>query len=259
MSPSPPVHRSWTPEATAILQRAYEHHGGLSRWRTLQYVELIPKRLSGCVPWIKGVGRSFPVPACIRVLPHERATVFVAYPERGSVGTFSNGDVRIDDATGGIPRVTASSAEHRRTFGVLSKYRRWSPLDALYFFGYSLWHYHVLPFSLAEGRLLAFQTRGRRQERRYVFRIELPADIPTHCRVQSFQFDALGRLVRHDYVADILGSWARGAHIWSDYRTVDGMPIAMNRTVFARVGSVRLPIPVLTATFADAAVVRSHR
>ena len=35
-------------------------------------------------------------------------------------------------------RTIAESRAHRRTFRGLSKQRRWSPLDALYFFGYAL-------------------------------------------------------------------------------------------------------------------------
>jgi hypothetical protein len=45
----------------------------------------------------------------------------------------------------------------------VAKYRRWSPIDALYFFGYALWHYHVLPFALAEAQFLRVLRRKQQK------------------------------------------------------------------------------------------------
>ena len=42
--------------------------------------------------------------------------------------------------------------------------------------------------------------------------------------------------------------WATGAHFTSEYRVVDGLPIATRREVFARIGRLVTPIPVLSAT-----------
>jgi hypothetical protein len=69
--------------------------------------------------------------------------------------------------------------------------------------------------------------------------------------VQRFQFDETGLILRHDYVADVAGAWARGAHFWRDFVTVEGVPIATHRRVLARLG--RLPVPgavALDARFA---------
>ena len=66
--------------------------------------------------------------------------------------------------------------------------------------------------------------------------VELPAPLHTHSRRQAFYFDDEGLLRRHDYVADIVGWWARGAHLWRDFETARGMPFPRERHVVARVG-----------------------
>jgi hypothetical protein len=79
----------------------------------------------------------------------------------------------------------------------------------VYFFGYALWHYHVLPFTLGEARLVhVLEHRGMPEGIDVVF----PQHVHTHCRRQQFYFGADGRIVRHDYVADVIGAWARGSH-----------------------------------------------
>jgi hypothetical protein len=80
--------------------------------------------------------------------------------------------------------------------------------------------------------------------------IEFPEHMPTHSRRQTFYFDGTGRLTRHDYVADVVGSWARGAHHWTDYLVVEGFPIAMQRRVVPRIGRQTFPGTVLLARLA---------
>ena len=46
---------------------------------------------------------------------------------------------------------------------------------------------------------------------------------------------------RHDYVADIVGWWARGAHRWDDLVEVGGLLLARRRHVVARLGRVEIP------------------
>ena len=80
--------------------------------------------------------------------------------------------------------------------------------------------------------------------------VELPASLHTHSRRQTFFFDDEGLLRRHDYVADIVGFWARGAHRWDDFVEVGGLPVARRRHVVARVGRVETPA-ALIALHAD--------
>ncbi len=135
----------------------------------------------------------------------------------------------------------------RRSFRGLRKWRRWRPADALYFFGYALTHYHSLPFTLGAGRPLRL-SRVRCDGRVLTgVDVELPADLHTHCRRQSFYFDDDGLLRRHDYVADIVGWMARGAHVWRDFVTAHGVPIPRQRHVVARLGRRMTPFVALHA------------
>ena len=59
---------------------------------------------------------------------------------------FSEGQVQLLDG----PTILEARARPRDSFAGLRKHRRWSPLDALYFFGYAVTHYHSLPFSLTD-------------------------------------------------------------------------------------------------------------
>ena len=84
--------------------------------------------------------------------------------------------------------------------------------------------------------------------------VELPATLHTHCRRQAFYFDDDGLLRRHDYVAEIAGWFARGAHLWRDFVTAHGIPIPRVRHVVMRLGRMTTP---LVALHAELDVVRS--
>jgi len=246
------VDSSWTGQALAVLQRACEHYGGFETWNALSQIRLIPDRLSGLVPWLKGNGRTFPLPSAFEIRPRERWARFLDYPNREQVGIFDNGAVRIEYCATSETVVRAD--DHRQSFGGLAKNRPWAPIDALYFFGYALTHYHSLPFSLFEARLLRASEIGSRSDRVSVLEVELPADLPTHSRRQTFYFDRVGRLIRHDYYAEIVGAWARGAHFWKSQASFAGFPISLERHVLARVGGLAFPVTALCATFVDAEV-----
>jgi hypothetical protein len=234
----------WTGEAAALLERAVERHGGWAAWKALGCVTLAPRRLSGLLPSLKGVGRTFPIPPRVDVFPHEYRCVFHDYPAAGRRGIFTAGTVELFDESGSV---VESNADARASFRGLRRWRRWSPADALYFFGYALSHYHGLPFTLAQGRPLALH-RLRCDGRRLTgVEVELPATLHTHSRRQAFFFDDDGLLRRHDYVADIAGWWARGAHLWRDFVTAHGVPIPRERHVVARLGRRTTPFVALHA------------
>src|SRR5262249_13142412 len=122
-------------------------------------------------------------------------------------------------------------------------------LDALYFFGYALANYHAFPFLLPRASFVGWRRwRRRRGGALRGMALDLPADVPTHSRRQTFFFDGGGLLLRHDYVADVAGAWARGAHFWEAYVDVGGLMVATRRRVLARIGTTPLPILALSAT-----------
>ena len=143
--------RSWTPEAIALVERSIAAHGGLERWRSARSIRLPFRCGSGWLLAVKGFLHTFPPPREIEIFPQESVTVFHEYPKEGQRCRYFDGSVRIESSDG--QQLFAESLDHRRTFQGLSKLRRWSPLDAAYFFGYALWHYHVVPFTLGMARL----------------------------------------------------------------------------------------------------------
>lgn len=235
---------AWPSEAAALLERACRRHG-LAAWTGTRSLLLDTAGLTGLLPWMKGSGVTFRFPSRIRVFPHEQRTEFLDYPDPGGLGVFDrNGSVRLAGEAG--------EGDHRRTFGPWSKYRRWSPLDALYFFGYAVLHYHSLPFTLGEAELLGSRRYRAADGARTALRVRFPPSRITHCAVQTFHFDDSGLLLRQDYTADVFGTWARGAHLWQDHRDVDGQLVAMRRRVLVRFGSATIPVLALEARFAGA-------
>lgn len=236
-----PIHPGWGPDAARVLARACAHYGGADAWRAIRVVRLVPVEIRGIIPWMKGIGRTFPLPSAFEITPRDRRVRFLEYPERGLVGVYDDGALRIESGAG---EILAEHHNHRDTFRGLAKHRRWSPADALYFFGYALAHYHALPFTLGDARLIRMRREGSRNAPVDVLDVEFPADLHTHCRRQRFHIDEVGRIVRHDYFAEVVGPPAYGAHFWNDQRMIDGFPIAFERHVVARIGSMVLPFVV---------------
>jgi len=201
---------------------------------------------------LKGYGRTFEFTGAFEVFPSERKVRFLSFPDEEHVGVYKNGTVELSRKEGGI--VVASTDNHRGTFAGLGKLRRWAPVDALYFFGYALSHYHSLPFTLLEARLLSLTRTSKSHCEFDVLEVEFPPEFPTHCRRQSFYIDKVGRIARHDYVADIVGFWARGAHFWKQEVHCNGFPVCLERHVLARIGRSALPVTALRATFVEVEV-----
>jgi hypothetical protein len=229
---------SSSPDAMALVDKSIQRYGSQSRWERLHLV-LSPQAVGGLLPWMKGIGRTFTLPSRAEIEPRRARALFCDFPRPGETGLFAAGRV----ALGAAPPV-----EHRQSFAGLRKWRRWTPLDALYFFGYALTHYHALPFILPAAELRAWDPRRR------ALTVAFAPAVHTHCPVQTIYFDGEGLIVRHDYVAEIVGGWARGAHFWHDYVTVDGFPVATQRLVYARLGRATLPLVALEARFAPPSV-----
>jgi hypothetical protein len=237
-----PAYDGWPAEARAAVERSIAAHGGWAAWQALDVLRLRFATASGPLLTLKGYPYTFAAPRDVETRPHERVTIFHSFPDPLHRGRFGDGDVAIERLDGGTVHL---SRDHRATFSGMAKYRRWRPLDALYFFGYALWHYHVLPFTLGAARFVAARDEPGGGASVVV---EFPPGVHTHCPRQRFFFDEQGRIVRNDYVADVLGSWARGCHLWEDYHRVSGVLVARRHRVVARAFGHATPIPVLLVT-----------
>ena len=223
-------------EARTLVERAIARHGG-ELWSGIESIDLPVLSLSGFLPWLKGNERTFGLPRLIRLEPSRARAVFVDYPRPGLRGVYEAGRVALGDS---------ELVEHRASFAGPRKWRQWSALDALYFFGYALTHYHALPWTLRKARPIAI-SRSRQAGATDALTVRFPPSFHTHSAVQTVHFAADGLVVRHDYVAEIISTLARGAHVWLDYVDVKGFPIARHRRVLTRIGSRTLPLVALDA------------
>lgn len=188
---------------------------------------------------MKGLGWTFPPPKSVRIEPVSRIAEFYDYPQPGWRTVFNAGAVQIADSSSAA---VFEPEPYRESFRGLKKYRRWSPADAAYFFGYALTTYLGIPFVLCDYVTEFHEWKGGLQ-----VSADFPATFDTHSRRQRFWFDADGLLVRHDYRADVVGWWATGSHFSADYEIISGLPVARRRDVYVRWLSVVTPIPVLSA------------
>jgi hypothetical protein len=232
---APALDPSWQGEARALLDRAAERHGGWARWQRLSAVRGRLVTLSGPLLWLKGLGRTWHMPtAAVTVRPHEQRA---HWPLGEDAWTFDRGQVA---GPGAPPDADARASITRR-----ATFSPWRQADGVYFFGYALSNYWGLPFLLGQARVLSVTRRGRLRS----VTLAMPSGLHTHGPVQSFYFDETGLLRRHDYVAEVLGPKARGAHFSSDYVDVSGLLLARRRlVVFERLGRA-WPLPILWARF----------
>jgi hypothetical protein len=185
----------------------------------------------------------------IEVEPRHLRAWFLDFPVEGQDGFFDAGAVSLIDRSNGEP--VSGSPEHRTTFDGLAKYRRWSPLDSLYFFGYALCTYFSVPFILPELPVVGMRRVTVQGKPLTGVTVAFPEGFPTHSEHQTFFFDDTGLLRRHDYSADVVGSWATGAHFSEDYEEVNGLHFARRRFVRATLFGRATPIPVLHARLAS--------
>jgi hypothetical protein len=238
----------WHGEDRTLLERAIQRHGGWAAWTSAGTIAFRLVRLDGLLPSVKGVGRTFPMPSRIKVVPRDATAVLEDFPAAGGRGVFTAGEVRLLSAQG---EVLAHLADGRDAFRSAATFGRWCPLQALYFFGYAVTHYHALPFTLVDGRPLALTATRVAGQRLRGVRVELPDGLHTHSKIQTFFFDDDGLIRRHDYVAEVVGPWAHGAHFWEDFTPAGELLVARRRHVVARLGARALPVTVLHAELTE--------
>jgi hypothetical protein len=226
----------------ALLDDAIAAAGGAERWERIG--ELTAHVRSGGLLLATRARRGALRDYELRVSAHEPRAVFEAYPAPGRRGVFEPGEVRIEDDAG---RVLARRADPRAAFkGSLRRQFRWDDLDLAYFAGYAMWNYLTTPFLLARPGFEVREEGGRRLVVRF------PPDVPTHSREQVFHFDAEARLVRHDYHAEVIGPYARAAHLCAEHRDFDGLVVPTRRRVVPRRrGGGTLPGPTLVSIAID--------
>jgi len=227
--------------AEALLQKVIDAHGGEDRWRRVGELH-IQVRSGGAALTAKGQRRVF---RRYRAVVDTRAPRVRFSPFKGGHGVFTPDRVWIETEQGQVLR------ERRNPRGFFPSWRRhffWDALDVLYFGGYAMWNYLCIPFLwLAEGFELgegnSWTAAG---ESWRSLRVRFPTGFPTHSAEQVFYIDDKGWIRRHDYTAEVIGSFARAAHYSGQHREFDGLVFPTRRRVYPRRGDNNSrPFPTL--------------
>jgi hypothetical protein len=229
-----------------LLDEVLEAHGGVARWEAAARVRA-RARSGGLLLRTRVPGTRF-ADYGLTVELDQRMTVFDPFPEPGVRGVFERGSVRLERAGG---EVIASRSEPRKDFfgrPGLRRSFRWDPLDATYFAGYAMWNYLSFPLLLTRAEVAVGEPRPWRGLRRIEARF--PEALDTHSPNQVFYFDSRGLLVRHDYVAEVVGRWARAAHLCADHVKADGLVFPTRRKVLP-IGPRNRPAPFPTLVWIE--------
>jgi len=231
---------------SALLDEVLNAHGGLERWRTARAIHA-RVRSGGLLLRTRVPGNRF-ADYRITVDVHEARTVLDPFPSAGQRGVFEGGAARIESHEG---QVIDSRAHARSAFFGRSGVRRnirWDPLDSVYFAGYAMWNYLTAPYLLTREGVQVSEAGTWQQDGETWRRLDatFPPDIATHSPRQTFYFDTAGRLRRHDYVAEVIGRWARAAQYCTDHMDVGGLVFPTRRRVYPiGPGNRSLPFPTL--------------
>ena len=208
----------------SLLEQCLAAYGGLERWQAHEAVDV---RVSarGLAFAMKGNPRPL-TDTLARVRTSGQHVEFFDWPRPGETAVLTSDEARIGERRRAEPR-----------WGL-----RWDELDMLAFGGAAMWTYLSLPFVLADWG--AEELPGRR------LRFRVPEPIRSHCREQTIHLDDSFLIVKHEYVAESFGGWARGVHTSSRFETFDGLPVPTRRRVrLTRFGPVVVKVDVSHAAF----------
>ena len=232
---------------SVLLDEVLDSHGGLERWRTARTIHA-RVRSGGLLIRTRVPGNRF-ADYHVTVHVHEARAVLDPFPSTGQRGVFEGGAARIESHDG---QVISSRANARSAFFGRSGLRRnirWDPLDSVYFAGYAMWNYLTAPYLLtredidvSEGE--TWQQGGDTSAARRA--------LPTGDRHTLVPPDLLlrrrGHLRRHDYVAEVIGRWARAAQYCADPVHAGGLVFPTRRRVYPiGPGNRSLPFPTLVS------------
>jgi hypothetical protein len=235
--------------AADLLDEALHASGGLDRWREARTIRA-RVRSGGLLVRTRMPGNRF-ADYHLEVSVADRRAILDPFPRDGERGVFQAGEARIETADG---EVLESRERPRAAFSGPSGLRRnlrWDPLDSTYFVGYAMWNYLTFPYLLSgEGFDLA-EGEPWREGGEIWRRLEatFPAGIDSHSARQIFYIDPRGLLRRHDYVAEVVGRWAKAGHYVDDHVKAGGLVFATRRRVLpvARPTNRTLPFPTLVS------------
>ena len=204
-------------------------HGGLDRWNELTSVKA--HLVNGGVLWAMKGQAGVINDVNVRVDLHREFTSHFPFGRPGLRSAFTADRVAIEGDAG---EVVEERFNPRDSFAGHTLETPWDKLHLAYFAGYAMWTYLTSPFSFVTP---GFQTEelSRWQEHGQTWRrlkVTFPGHIASHCKEQTFYFDADGLIRRHDYIAEVLGSSGPAAHYSFEHREIDEIKVPTKRRVY---------------------------
>lgn len=224
------------------LRRILDAHGGLEYWQSLSAVQVEMSAWG----FLFRAKRIRPLRhAVITVDTDDPRVVMKDFPTPGCSATLlGTHRVEIRDAGGAVLRYRDNP---RQAFGPGRRWLYWDDLDFAYFSGYAMWCYLTLPFLLLSNGV-SIRAFEQAPDGSTTLTVGFDDYLPAHSPIQKLYFDQAGRLVRHDYTAEVVGSWAKAAHLCQDYQKFGGLWAPTRRRVYPRgPGNRPLPLPTLVA------------
>ena len=227
------------------LNRIFAAHGGLEYWRSLKSLE-VEMSVRGLLFKAKRVPPRKHVRLTISTGRPEVATH--DYPAPGQAAGFYGEDrVEIRDASG---EVLQARKKPREMFRRPRRLFYWDALDFAYFSSYAIWNYLTMPFLFLCPGVEVRESIGMGSGKLKKVTVRFPQGFPTHSEEQDFYFDRNWHLYRHDYIAEVVGGWAKAAHLCESYKQFSGLSLSTKRRIHPRL-LFNKPLRLLTLVAID--------
>ncbi|MCT7663869.1 hypothetical protein [Shinella kummerowiae] len=214
----------------SLLDDIIDAHGGFARRNAFERVEAAAVTTGGLFP-LKGLPTDT-TRRHMRVWLHEVRASVSPFGAADQQTAFTPDRVAVEKTNSTL---VAESRDLPPLFAGHGLNTPWGPLHRAYFNGYAMWLYLNSPFLLAADGVEVREI-GRWAERGEdwrVLRVYFPGSMVTHSRQQDFYFDRALDLRRHDYRADIAGSFP-AAQLIGYYVEVQGMRVPTRRRAYVR-------------------------
>ncbi len=225
------------------LPNVLDAHGGLDYWRSLSAIDLEYSARG----FLFTAKRISPLRhAHLTISTQEPDVVLHDYPVPGQSAVLHGAElVEIRDSAGSVLQARTNP---REAFGHWRRLFRWDAMDFAYFSNYAMWNYMTLPFLLLHPAVTVEASENAAPVGVTRLKVGFPTTLPTHSPTQELYFDQSGRLFRHDYTAEVVGSWAKAVHLCDRYRQFGGLWLPTKRRVYPKGPFNRaLPFPTLVA------------
>lgn len=221
---------------TETAKKAIDAYGGQELWQRSTHIEAVVS-VRGLAFTLKR--RPFFENAKIRMDIHNPESRLIPIGKStDTAGVLSGRNSRLED---GMGKLLEERVNARDFFIFGRRLFYWDDLDMAYFANYAFWNYFTLPALLMNDRI-------KWQEKESgLLAAEFPESVPTHSRHQEFLFDRFsGRLIQHNYTADIISGLAKAANTVKEHSETNGFVFPSRRVVTPRNFNGRpLPFPVL--------------